>query len=242
MPIRAKCNACSTTFQAKERLAGKTVKCPKCSAELTIPEAEEEVLEAETVDDEDEFTAASDADDEFAAVESQSLRGSRRPCPECGEDIAAKAAKCRFCGAVFDRRAKSRGGRIDRETIEKFRKYAHGLGGAWIFFGVVAFGIGIAALSGALPRGGAGAEAGVVLLPLGLLWLGVGICVCLKHRWAIYVGLTMSYLSVVGNILVLNVCALMLLLAIIIQAHQTLSQARKLLDAGVALDTMPRDV
>jgi hypothetical protein len=26
----------------------------------------------------------------------------RRPCPECGELIVADAAKCRFCGAVFD--------------------------------------------------------------------------------------------------------------------------------------------
>jgi hypothetical protein len=28
--------------------------------------------------------------------------GERRPCPMCGEMIAAKAAKCRFCGEVFD--------------------------------------------------------------------------------------------------------------------------------------------
>jgi hypothetical protein len=30
----------------------------------------------------------------------------RRPCPECGEMIVAGAAKCRFCGAVFDPRLK----------------------------------------------------------------------------------------------------------------------------------------
>jgi hypothetical protein len=26
----------------------------------------------------------------------------RRPCPMCGEMIAANAAKCRFCGEIFD--------------------------------------------------------------------------------------------------------------------------------------------
>ena len=41
------------------------------------------------------------------------LATTRRPCPECGEMIAVGAAKCRFCGAVFDprlRRSAVRGG------------------------------------------------------------------------------------------------------------------------------------
>jgi len=28
--------------------------------------------------------------------------GDRKPCPVCGEQIAAAARKCRFCGEVFD--------------------------------------------------------------------------------------------------------------------------------------------
>ena len=28
--------------------------------------------------------------------------GDRQPCPVCGEQIAAAARKCRFCGEVFD--------------------------------------------------------------------------------------------------------------------------------------------
>ena len=35
----------------------------------------------------------------------------RRPCPMCGEMIVATAAKCRFCGEVFDptlKKAKSK--------------------------------------------------------------------------------------------------------------------------------------
>jgi predicted RNA-binding Zn-ribbon protein involved in translation (DUF1610 family) len=35
----------------------------------------------------------------------------RQPCPECGEMIVVGAAKCRFCGAVFDPRLKVKANR-----------------------------------------------------------------------------------------------------------------------------------
>lgn len=36
MPIRTHCAECNAVFQAKDSLAGKRVKCPKCSAPITI--------------------------------------------------------------------------------------------------------------------------------------------------------------------------------------------------------------
>lgn len=39
MPIKVKCGSCSAAFSAKDGLAGKTVKCPKCSAPLRVPTA-----------------------------------------------------------------------------------------------------------------------------------------------------------------------------------------------------------
>ena len=37
MPITAKCDACSAQFKVKNELAGKKVKCPKCSSPFKIP-------------------------------------------------------------------------------------------------------------------------------------------------------------------------------------------------------------
>jgi len=38
MPIKVKCSSCGAAFSAKDNLAGKRVKCPKCSAVLQIPD------------------------------------------------------------------------------------------------------------------------------------------------------------------------------------------------------------
>ncbi len=37
MPIKVKCGSCSASFSAKDNLAGKTVKCPKCGAGIRVP-------------------------------------------------------------------------------------------------------------------------------------------------------------------------------------------------------------
>lgn len=39
MPIKAQCGSCGTGFKAKDTLAGKRVRCPKCKQALTIPAA-----------------------------------------------------------------------------------------------------------------------------------------------------------------------------------------------------------
>lgn len=39
MPIKVKCGSCGAGFSAKDSLAGKHVKCPKCSAGIQIPTA-----------------------------------------------------------------------------------------------------------------------------------------------------------------------------------------------------------
>ncbi len=36
MSIRARCASCGASFQAKDSLAGKRVKCPKCAQPITI--------------------------------------------------------------------------------------------------------------------------------------------------------------------------------------------------------------
>lgn len=40
MPIKVKCGSCSAAFTAKDNLAGKNVKCPKCGAGIRVPAAQ----------------------------------------------------------------------------------------------------------------------------------------------------------------------------------------------------------
>ena len=102
MPISVKCADCGKALKAPDALAGKKAKCPDCGATVPIPKP---TVDAEEVSDEpaesyeDESDSPGDDDD------------SRKPCPMCGEMIASAAAKCRYCGEVFDGRVSKSGRR-----------------------------------------------------------------------------------------------------------------------------------
>ena len=100
MTIEVSCPACGKTLNAKDSAAGKQAKCPGCGGIISIPEA--------VFDAVDEFDQGFDADFDYAAAEhagpAAASGSQRRPCPQCGEMIVAGAAKCRFCGEIFDSR------------------------------------------------------------------------------------------------------------------------------------------
>lgn len=100
MPISVKCTDCGKALKAPDALAGKKAKCPDCGATVPIPKA---TLDAEEIHDEPpEF-------DDEASDSPAAGSNTRQPCPMCGEMIAAAAAKCRFCGEVFDSRVSGSG-------------------------------------------------------------------------------------------------------------------------------------
>jgi hypothetical protein len=84
----------------------------------------------------------------------------RRPCPACGEMILLTAAKCRFCGEVFDavlkksKGKKSGGKKAAIRSIATLQKYL--LVSILIFISAY-----IAFLALGRPRGGPGLDAGV---------------------------------------------------------------------------------
>src|SRR5262245_43529494 len=120
MSISFRCTHCGKKLKAPESAAGKSSTCPGCGNSVTCPDP---VYDAEVVEmslEPDKPTgidpyAELGADAGYGVVEPPTPAApateSRRPCPMCGEMILATAAKCRYCGEVFDptlKKAKSK--------------------------------------------------------------------------------------------------------------------------------------
>jgi predicted RNA-binding Zn-ribbon protein involved in translation (DUF1610 family) len=109
MSISFACPRCGKKLKAPDNAGGKSSKCPGCGAQVTCPEPiyNAEVVEMTAVEPRrsDPYGMVND-DQPYAVVEPESAvqvpTESRRPCPMCGEMIVAAAAKCRFCGEIFD--------------------------------------------------------------------------------------------------------------------------------------------
>jgi hypothetical protein len=119
MPISFRCKHCGKKLKAPDQAAGKSSTCPGCGGLVTCPEAgrDSDVVEM-TIDPVVEMTlepaepsglgpyADLDQDTAYAVTgpeqAADAMPEQRRPCPKCGEMILTTAAKCRFCGEVFD--------------------------------------------------------------------------------------------------------------------------------------------
>jgi predicted RNA-binding Zn-ribbon protein involved in translation (DUF1610 family) len=111
MAISFKCPNCGKKLKAPESAAGRSSTCPGCGNMVTCPEP---VYDAEVVEMELEPApkptgvdpyADLDTDQPYQVVEPTPAAppaDGRRPCPMCGEMILVGAAKCRYCGEVFD--------------------------------------------------------------------------------------------------------------------------------------------
>lgn len=128
MAISFSCPRCGKKLKAPDNAVGKSSKCPGCGTTVTCPEP---VYDAELVEPPgsgpDPF-ADLDDDKPYAMIgpapgagaEADALGGEpRKPCPMCGEMIVATAAKCRFCGEVFDPRLKKSTKKKKKHTYEE---------------------------------------------------------------------------------------------------------------------------
>jgi hypothetical protein len=133
-----------------------------------------------------------------------------------------------------------------RKVLKDFRSQIVALGALWLIVGGLAAVIGVD-LNGSVsneatlgPFGIAGLAR--LLVVTGILSMVLGVCACLKQLWAVYVGLALSYLSVVGNLITFNICCLAVLPIVIIQAHRVIGFARQLNRAGIPLTTRPEQL
>jgi hypothetical protein len=127
--------------------------------------------------------------------------------------------------------------------VKDFRTQIHALGGFWIFIGSLALAL-AAFLGGTVDPEESPAVAMGILGGLGLVWLTLGVLTCYKQLWAVYVGLVLSYLSLIGNLITLNIniCGLILLIAAIAQAHRVIGWAKQMTRMGIPLTTKPQSL
>jgi predicted RNA-binding Zn-ribbon protein involved in translation (DUF1610 family) len=206
MPIEFQCGRCGKKLRAPDSAVGQSSPCPACGAMVNCPEP---VYEAEVVLVSPGKSAAkkpaakqpasrqpprinpyADLDDDkpYAMVDpppaAETADESRRPCPVCGEFILTAAAKCRFCGEIFDAVLK----RGDTKKVKKTRSRSaaldDGTGVRDLMLGFVSFalGLGLTLVSFANPVGGENGN-GRFMVFYGMI-LG-GILGMLRGIWAI---------------------------------------------------------
>lgn len=96
MAIKARCDSCGSSFQAKDSLAGRRVKCPKCSQPLVVPKpASGKVAQgAVTASSGQAHNPLLDLLDEVNVK--AAARGPT--CPNCASEMSPNAIVCVECG------------------------------------------------------------------------------------------------------------------------------------------------
>jgi predicted RNA-binding Zn-ribbon protein involved in translation (DUF1610 family) len=117
MPIVFNCSTCGKKVRAPDDAGGKRMRCPACQAIVTVPMEIVEAEEIETPPAAEGYEAAPAEGETYQLAQDQAPAGAeagqeadaeRSPCPMCGEMIRRSAAKCRYCGEVFDPELRAR--------------------------------------------------------------------------------------------------------------------------------------
>jgi hypothetical protein len=145
VPINFECPCCGKKLKAPITAVGKSSKCPGCGNVVTCPDP---VYDVDVVDPNAEAYPGPRPPDDLGGdtpyalleppVPAAKPAEGRCPCPMCGEMILASAAKCRYCGEVFDPGIKKAKG-------HKPRKYSvddEELSGGEILLAILCSGIG----------------------------------------------------------------------------------------------------
>jgi predicted RNA-binding Zn-ribbon protein involved in translation (DUF1610 family) len=238
LSISFQCSQCGKKLKAPDSAAGRSSSCPGCGGTVTCPEPEDdgEVVEMQLTPVKPKgFDPFAEVDDgkpygvSAGGPASEAGGENRRPCPMCGEMIVATAAKCRFCGEVFDPTIK----RVGKPKSGKGKKKAQlrrvALYQRFVLYCILAQVLGFIAYIGIFmvfkpdPRpGGAGvAIAGVFMIAMVLLWLA-------SIVFAFLLSMELSNIGLALLALVSTFCAGLIALLVI-----NVIATRRLRDAGI---------
>ena len=95
MPIAVQCGSCQKQFQARDELAGKTVKCPGCQTPLVIPGGQAAPQQPAPAN------SLADLFDDEVPVHHAEYGQAETRCPGCNVPVKADAIFCIDCGYDF---------------------------------------------------------------------------------------------------------------------------------------------
>ena len=122
--------------------------------------------------------------------------------------------------------------------LKKFRQQIHALGLFWLLIGIASL-----ILASQMTRLVPITSTGVILmLSFAIIDVVCGVLACLKNMPAVIVGLVVSYISLAGTLIFFNICGLVIILTVILQAHRVLKWGSQLNARGIALTTKPADL
>lgn len=131
---------------------------------------------------------------------------------------------------------------VDRDTVKKFRQQIHALGAFWIIIGCALSTVVLDLLDlrpGIIDMPDGNVAVLAVFFCVGLAWIMLGVLACLKQLWAVYVGIVLTYLSLLVQARSLNLFPMVILFLVILQAHRVITWAKRLQSAGVPLTAKP---
>jgi hypothetical protein len=226
VPIEFSCGSCGKRIKAPDNLAGKRARCPQCQTAVEVPGGGIPPAPIQAA------PQPAGSPFHFDEPDPQADPDARRPCPACGEPILVSAIKCRFCGEIFDRVLRER---YDPRVKADFDRQINGLGCLWTFFGVLCVALVVLAISVMEGELDVASEELMVIGVIASAWLLAGIGSFMKQVWAVWVGLVMSYLSVLVQVATMGggragggCIDLGIMLIGIWQAHKVLGIAKRM--------------
>ena len=113
MAIKATCSSCKSTFNAKDTLAGRRVKCPKCGDKLTVPEKAAASPKKKRVNPK---AGSFDMMDELLKEANVKSAARGNVCDDCGAEMSLGAVICVECGFNLETGGRLRTDMYDEEN------------------------------------------------------------------------------------------------------------------------------
>ncbi|PHS18476.1 MAG: hypothetical protein COA78_02295 [Blastopirellula sp.] len=121
---------------------------------------------------------------------------------------------------------------VDADVQKKFKQQLQALVALWVIIGFLAIGVGVFVLFFQDLQAMDEAErttlqiTAAVSIVLNSIWFIAAIAAAKRKIWGMYLGLVMSYISLITLVLSLNVCMIILFIFVIIQGHRVIKWAK----------------